>query len=78
MSETLERVTTEVRKLTPDELKGLRAWLAEYEPAANPLPADTGKPVDWSGHSERMKAIWGDTPPLAENAVLSFREEERY
>lgn len=78
MSETLERVTTEVRKLTPDELNELRAWLAEYEPAANALPVDTGKSVDWSGHLERMKAIWGDTPPLAENIVLSLREEERY
>ena len=57
MSETLERVTTEVRKLTPDELKELRAWLAEYEPAVNPLPADTEKPIDWSGHLERMEAI---------------------
>ena len=78
MNEILERVTTEVRKLTPDELKELRAWLAEYEPMANPIPADTEKPVDWSGHLGRMKAIWGDTPPLAENVVLSLREEERY
>ena len=78
MSETLERVTAEVRKLTPDELKELRAWLAGYEPAANPLPAVTEKSVDWSGHLERMKVIWGDTPPLAENVVLSLREEERY
>ena len=78
MTEASERMTSEVRKLTPDELRELRAWLEEYHPASSSQPADTKKRVDWSGHFERMKAIWGDPPPLTENIVLLLREEERY
>ena len=78
MTEQLERLTTEVRKLTATELDELRLWLAEYWMEAAPSMRDQEAPVDWSDLFERVKAIRQDAPPLQENIVLVLREEEEY
>ncbi len=84
MTEHLEKLTAEVRKLTPAELEELRSWLAEYQPEDlsssrdQDALVDWDAPVDWSDLFERVKAIRGNAPPLPENTVLALREEEEF
>jgi len=78
MNEQLERLTTEVRKLTAAEVDELRSWLAGYRPEDAPSLLDHDAPVDWSDLFERVKAIRKDAPPLPENVVLALREEEEF
>jgi hypothetical protein len=76
MTDTLERLTNEVRKLTSPEVDQLRTWIMDYRPDNG---ADTvGRKVDWSGHAKRVKEIFGDIPPAKENTVLASRQEERF
>lgn len=76
MSNTLERLADEVRRLTPPEVAELRAWIMDYRPV-NGTDA-TSRRVDWSGHAARVQEIFGDDAPPRENAVLALREEERF
>ena len=78
MTETLERLTTEVRKLTPGEVEDLRAWLAEFRPVQSAQPAKPEKRVDWSGHFARVEKIFEGSAPVRENAVLALRREEHF
>ena len=78
MTDTLERLTTEVRKLKPAEVEELRAWLADYHPGQEAQPPASEMRVDWSDLPGRVKAIFGDAPPLQQNVVLALREEERF
>lgn len=76
MTVILERLTEEVRRLTPPEMEELRAWIMGYQPAHSGEAAS--RHVDWSGHAASVQAIFGVTMPVRENAVLALREEERF
>lgn len=75
MTDTLERLAEEVRRLTPPEVAQLRAWIMDYQPAHG---ITTSRRVDWSGHAARVQEIFGADAPPRENAVLALREEERF
>lgn len=76
MTETLERLTEEVRKLTLPEVDQLRAWIVDYRPANGTGAAN--RRVDWSGHTARVQEIFGKDAPAKENVVLALRQEERF
>ena len=76
MSTTLERLTAEVRQLSPTEVVELRAWIMEYQPPHD--AGANGQPrVNWSGHAARVQAIFEPTSPPRQNPVLALRAEER-
>ena len=73
--ETIERV----QRLSPAEVDELAAWLRDHRAAGDAgtsLPVEPA-PVSRPDFAARLQEIWGDAPPMAQNAVVAMREEER-
>lgn len=69
----------QLQRLSAAELAELRVWLNAQRPdptssaARSTLAPDPRRP-DFAAD---LRESWGDAPPMAENAVLAMRAEER-
>lgn len=84
MTTATRNAIEQIQRLSPAELAELQTWINERrdEPVAAVPPApdspEPKRPAHWPDFAARLQAYWGDAPPLAENAVIALREEERY